>query len=57
VLENKKTASEESVWIFGGRTGANVSATADSTHVLARRDVNVFVFDTEVYFEYGRTVL
>lgn len=54
VLENKEYLTKKSVWIFGGDGWAYDIGYGGLDHVLASgMDVNVFVFDTEVYSNTG----
>ncbi len=54
VLKNKEFLSKKSVWIFGGDGWAYDIGFGGLDHVLAMgRDVNVMVFDTEVYSNTG----
>ena len=54
VLEQKEYLSKKSVWIFGGDGWAYDIGFGGLDHVLASgEDVNVFVFDTEVYSNTG----
>ena len=54
ILENKEYLSKKSVWIFGGDGWAYDIGYGGLDHVLASgEDVNVFVFDTEVYSNTG----
>ena len=54
ILENKDYLSKKSVWIFGGDGWAYDIGFGGLDHVLASgNDVNVFVFDTEVYSNTG----
>ncbi len=54
VLENKEYLSKKSVWIFGGDGWAYDIGFGGLDHVLASgEDVNVMVFDTEVYSNTG----
>ena len=54
ILENKEYLSKKSVWIFGGDGWAYDIGYGGLDHVLASgKDVNVFVFDTEVYSNTG----
>ena len=54
VLENKDYLTKKSVWIFGGDGWAYDIGYGGLDHVLASgEDVNVFVFDTEVYSNTG----
>ncbi len=54
VLEQKDFLSKKSQWIFGGDGWAYDIGYGGLDHVLAaHRDVNVFVFDTEVYSNTG----
>ena len=54
VLANKEYLSKKSVWIFGGDGWAYDIGFGGLDHVLASgRDVNVMVFDTEVYSNTG----
>ncbi|MBQ8210072.1 MAG: pyruvate:ferredoxin (flavodoxin) oxidoreductase [Clostridia bacterium] len=54
ILKNKEFLSKKSVWIFGGDGWAYDIGFGGLDHVLAQgRDVNVMVFDTEVYSNTG----
>ena len=54
ILENKAYLSKKSIWIFGGDGWAYDIGYGGLDHVLASgEDVNVFVFDTEVYSNTG----
>ncbi len=54
VLENRAYLTKKSVWIFGGDGWAYDIGYGGLDHVLASgKDVNVFVFDTEVYSNTG----
>lgn len=54
VLDNKDQLNKKSVWIFGGDGWAYDIGYGGLDHVLASgEDVNVFVFDTEVYSNTG----
>ena len=54
VLENKEYLSKKSVWIFGGDGWAYDIGFGGVDHVLASgNNVNIFVFDTEVYSNTG----
>ncbi len=54
VLAKKEFLSKKSVWIFGGDGWAYDIGFGGLDHVLASgEDVNVFVFDTEVYSNTG----
>ncbi len=54
VLENKEYLSKKSVWIFGGDGWAYDIGYGGVDHVLASgEDVNIMVFDTEVYSNTG----
>ena len=54
ILENKQYLSKKSVWIFGGDGWAYDIGFGGLDHVLASgEDVNVMVFDTEVYSNTG----
>ena len=54
VLENKEYLSKKSVWIFGGDGWAYDIGFGGVDHVLAAgNDVNIMVFDTEVYSNTG----
>ena len=54
VLEKKEFLSKKSVWIFGGDGWAYDIGFGGLDHVLASgHDVNVMVFDTEVYSNTG----
>ena len=57
VLENKDQLVKKSQWIFGGDGWAYDIGYGGLDHVLASgEDVNVLVFDTEVYSNTGGTV-
>ena len=54
ILADKDFLSKKSQWIFGGDGWAYDIGYGGLDHVLAsKRDVNVFVFDTEVYSNTG----
>ncbi len=54
ILENKEFLSKKSVWVFGGDGWAYDIGFGGVDHVLASgEDVNVMVFDTEVYSNTG----
>ena len=54
ILDNKEFLSKKSVWIFGGDGWAYDIGFGGVDHVLATgEDVNIFVFDTEVYSNTG----
>ena len=54
ILEKKEYLAKKSVWIFGGDGWAYDIGYGGLDHVLAsKKDVNVFVFDTEVYSNTG----
>ncbi|MFI3251058.1 MAG: pyruvate:ferredoxin (flavodoxin) oxidoreductase [Eubacteriales bacterium] len=54
VLASKEYLSKKSVWIFGGDGWAYDIGFGGVDHVLASgEDVNIFVFDTEVYSNTG----
>ena len=54
ILDEKDYLSKKSVWIFGGDGWAYDIGFGGVDHVLASgEDVNVFVFDTEVYSNTG----
>ncbi len=54
ILSKKEYLSKKSVWIFGGDGWAYDIGYGGLDHVLASgEDVNVFVFDTEVYSNTG----
>ncbi|WP_058986572.1 pyruvate:ferredoxin (flavodoxin) oxidoreductase [Hugonella massiliensis] len=54
ILENREFLTKKSVWIFGGDGWAYDIGYGGLDHVLASGDdVNVFVFDTEVYSNTG----
>ncbi|WP_295069038.1 pyruvate:ferredoxin (flavodoxin) oxidoreductase [Ruminococcus sp.] len=54
ILENKEYLSKKSVWIFGGDGWAYDIGFGGLDHVLASgEDVNIMVFDTEVYSNTG----
>ncbi|MBE6755078.1 MAG: pyruvate:ferredoxin (flavodoxin) oxidoreductase [Ruminococcaceae bacterium] len=54
ILENKDFLSKKSVWIFGGDGWAYDIGFGGVDHVLAaHEDVNIMVFDTEVYSNTG----
>ena len=57
LIENKDYLGKKSVWIFGGDGWAYDIDFAGLDHVLAAgADVNVFIFDTEVYSNTGGQV-
>ena len=54
ILDKKDYLAKKSVWIFGGDGWAYDIGFGGVDHVLAQnKDVNVFVFDTEVYSNTG----
>ncbi|MFI3231422.1 MAG: pyruvate:ferredoxin (flavodoxin) oxidoreductase [bacterium] len=54
ILENKNVLVKQSQWIFGGDGWAYDIGYGGLDHVLASgEDVNVFVFDTEIYSNTG----
>ena len=54
VLKNKAYLNKKSIWIFGGDGWAYDIGFGGVDHVLASgEDVNIFVFDTEVYSNTG----
>jgi pyruvate-ferredoxin/flavodoxin oxidoreductase len=54
ILQDKEYLSKKSIWIFGGDGWAYDIGFGGLDHVLATgEDVNVFVFDTEVYSNTG----
>ena len=54
VLENKEYLSKKSVWVFGGDGWAYDIGFGGVDHVLASgEDINIMVFDTEVYSNTG----
>ncbi|HIS39781.1 MAG TPA: pyruvate:ferredoxin (flavodoxin) oxidoreductase [Candidatus Aphodovivens avistercoris] len=54
ILEKKEFLAKKSVWIFGGDGWAYDIGYGGLDHVLASgEDVNIFVFDTEVYSNTG----
>ena len=54
IVENKEYLSKKSVWIFGGDGWAYDIGFGGVDHVLATgEDVNIMVFDTEVYSNTG----
>ena len=54
ILDEKEYLNKKSVWIFGGDGWAYDIGFGGVDHVLAQnRDVNIFVFDTEVYSNTG----
>ena len=54
ILKDKEYLEKKSVWIFGGDGWAYDIGFGGVDHVLASgKDVNVFVFDTEVYSNTG----
>ena len=54
ILAKKEYLAKKSVWIFGGDGWAYDIGFGGVDHVLAQnRDVNIFVFDTEVYSNTG----
>ena len=54
ILKDKEFLAKKSCWIFGGDGWANDIGYGGIDHVLASgEDVNIFVFDTEVYSNTG----
>ena len=54
ILDEKEYLSKKSVWIFGGDGWAYDIGYGGLDHVIASgEDVNIFVFDTEVYSNTG----
>ncbi len=54
ILESKEFLNKKTIWIFGGDGWAYDIGFGGLDHVLASaQDVNVFVFDTEVYSNTG----
>ena len=54
ILENKDYLAKKSIWIFGGDGWAYDIGFGGVDHVLASgKNVNIFVFDTEVYSNTG----
>ncbi len=54
ILSKKEYLSKKSVWVFGGDGWAYDIGFGGVDHVLAQnQDVNIFVFDTEVYSNTG----
>ncbi|MFI3253733.1 MAG: pyruvate:ferredoxin (flavodoxin) oxidoreductase [Eubacteriales bacterium] len=54
ILKNKDFLSKKSIWIFGGDGWAYDIGFGGVDHVLASgEDINIFVFDTEVYSNTG----
>ena len=54
IVNNKKYLSKKSVWVFGGDGWAYDIGFGGVDHVLASgEDINIFVFDTEVYSNTG----
>ena len=54
ILDNREYLTKKSIWIFGGDGWAYDIGYGGLDHVLASgQDVNVFVFDTEVYSNTG----
>ncbi len=54
VLENKEYLAKKSIWIFGGDGWAYDIGFGGVDHVLAQGDdINIMVFDTEVYSNTG----
>ena len=54
VLDEKEYLAKKSTWIFGGDGWAYDIGFGGVDHVLAsNRDINIFVFDTEVYSNTG----
>lgn len=54
ILEKKDYLRKKSVWIFGGDGWAYDIGYGGLDHVIAqKKDVNIFVFDTEVYSNTG----
>ena len=58
ILKDKDFLAKKSQWIFGGDGWAYDIGFGGVDHVLASgRDINIMVFDTEVYSNTGGTVL
>ena len=54
ILQEKEYLNKKSIWIFGGDGWAYDIGFGGVDHVLAsNKDVNIFVFDTEVYSNTG----
>ncbi len=54
ILEHKEYLSKKSVWVFGGDGWAYDIGFGGVDHVLApNKDINIIVFDTEVYSNTG----
>ena len=54
ILEGKDYLAKKSIWIFGGDGWAYDIGYGGLDHVIAQnKDVNIFVFDTEVYSNTG----
>ena len=54
ILEHKEFLSKKSVWVFGGDGWAYDIGFGGVDHVLAQnKDINILVFDTEVYSNTG----
>ena len=54
ILQNREFLTKKSVWIFGGDGWAYDIGYGGLDHVIAsKQDVNIFVFDTEVYSNTG----
>ena len=54
ILEHKEYLSKKSVWVFGGDGWAYDIGFGGVDHVLAQnKDINILVFDTEVYSNTG----
>ena len=54
ILDKKEYLGKKSVWIFGGDGWAYDIGYGGLDHVIAsKKDVNIFVFDTEVYSNTG----
>ena len=54
ILDKKEYLAKKSVWIFGGDGWAYDIGYGGLDHVIAsKKDVNIFVFDTEVYSNTG----
>ena len=54
IVNNRKYLSKKSVWVFGGDGWAYDIGFGGVDHVLASgEDINIFVFDTEVYSNTG----
>ncbi len=54
ILKDKEYLEKKSIWIFGGDGWAYDIGFGGVDHVLASgKDVNIFVFDTEVYSNTG----